>query len=411
VPSFTVTWSSNLARTRRHFSGLPRTFWTLWVGTLVNRLGGFVVPFLSLYLTRSRGLSIERAGAIVSLYGLGLIGAGPLGGLIADRVGRRAAILLGLGAGGACAIMMGFADSIRAIAVCTFFFALLGETYRPGVTAAVADMVPVEDRPRAYGLIYWAINLGFSVAVSVAGLVVAHGYRLLSILDGVTSLFYAAIVLLAVPETRPSGAPHERGPLAGLTVPLSDRVFMGFLLVSFALVCIFWQHQVALTVDITNHGISPATYGRLIAINGIMIVSLQPFSARWLSGIDRAHILAAACVLTGVGFGINAVATTVPLFGVSVAVWTLGEIAHFPTANALISDLAPTHLRGRYMGLSGMVSGIAAVVAPLVGGLVFQSAGRVTIWSGCLVLGLCAAALQLSLGGRMRARLARGAGD
>jgi hypothetical protein len=30
--------------------GLPRPFWFLWAGTLVNRLGYFVAPFLTLYL-------------------------------------------------------------------------------------------------------------------------------------------------------------------------------------------------------------------------------------------------------------------------------------------------------------------------------------------------------------------------
>ncbi|MBN1450950.1 MAG: hypothetical protein JW963_08050 [Anaerolineales bacterium] len=34
--------------------GLPPTYWLLWTGTLINRLGGFVIPFLTLYLTSQR---------------------------------------------------------------------------------------------------------------------------------------------------------------------------------------------------------------------------------------------------------------------------------------------------------------------------------------------------------------------
>jgi MFS family permease len=388
-----------------HLGGLPRTFWTLWVGTLVNRLGGFVVPFLSLYLTRGRGVSIEQAGMVVSLYGLGLIGAGPLGGLIADRVGRRAAMLLGLGVGGICAIALGLVESLEAIAALTFVTALIGETYRPGVQAAVADLVPPADRPRAYGLIYWAVNLGFAVAVTAAGLVVDRGYSLLFFIDGATSLIYAGIVFVAVPETRPRTTRTEPGLLSGLGAPLRDPVFAGFILVSFLLVFIFWQHQVALPVDVTDHGVSAAGYGRLMAINGVLIVLLQPFMSGLLARYDRALVLAGACFTVGLGFGMNVFAEAAPLFGVAIAIWTFGEIAYFPTASALVADLAPAHMRGRYQGLFSMTGGLAAVMAPALGGYTLEHAGRVTVWSACAVLGTIAASLQLGLGSGLRKRL------
>ncbi len=46
-------------------SGLPRTYWLLWLGTLVNRLGGFVIPFLTLYLTSQRGIAVSQAALMV----------------------------------------------------------------------------------------------------------------------------------------------------------------------------------------------------------------------------------------------------------------------------------------------------------------------------------------------------------
>lgn len=52
-------------------TGLPGTYWFLWAGTVVNRLGGFVVPFLTLYLTGQRGISVAQAALMVSLFGAG----------------------------------------------------------------------------------------------------------------------------------------------------------------------------------------------------------------------------------------------------------------------------------------------------------------------------------------------------
>ena len=40
---------------------LPRAYWYIWAGTLVNKLGTFVVPFLALYLTQQRGFSAATA--------------------------------------------------------------------------------------------------------------------------------------------------------------------------------------------------------------------------------------------------------------------------------------------------------------------------------------------------------------
>ena len=64
-------------------------YWTIWLGTLVNKLGSVVVPFLALYLTQERGLPNAEAGALLSLYGAGSILAGLTGGVLADRHGRR----------------------------------------------------------------------------------------------------------------------------------------------------------------------------------------------------------------------------------------------------------------------------------------------------------------------------------
>jgi hypothetical protein len=55
-----------LGRLVPDFGGLPRPFWVLFGSTLVNRVGGFVVVFLAIYLTAVRGLNAAQAGAVIS---------------------------------------------------------------------------------------------------------------------------------------------------------------------------------------------------------------------------------------------------------------------------------------------------------------------------------------------------------
>src|SRR5262245_50535434 len=94
---------------RISIGGLPSTFWILWTGTLVNRLGTFVVPFMALYLTRERGFSEVQAGLVIALHGGGCVFSSLLGGMLADRLGRRIALGLGLWLGAAAILFLGFA--------------------------------------------------------------------------------------------------------------------------------------------------------------------------------------------------------------------------------------------------------------------------------------------------------------
>ena len=70
----------------------------------------------------------------------------------------------------------------------------------------MADLVPEARQPRAYAIVYWAINLGAAVGPALGGLIAERSYTGLFVLDGVSLFAYAAIVLVSVPETRPAVA-------------------------------------------------------------------------------------------------------------------------------------------------------------------------------------------------------------
>jgi MFS family permease len=79
---------------------LSPVFWVLFAGTLINRAANFVGVFLALHLTQDLGTSKATAGWIVGCWGIGSWLASPIAGVLADRIGRRITMLLGLGLGG-----------------------------------------------------------------------------------------------------------------------------------------------------------------------------------------------------------------------------------------------------------------------------------------------------------------------
>ena len=122
--------------------GLPRTYWVIWTGALVNRLGGFVFTFLALYLTEARHFSALDAGTAVASYGVGSFAAAAFGGWLADRKGRRFGILFGTVTGAASLLVLGAMDTLLLVRVAAFFAGFFGDSYRPALNAAIADVVP-----------------------------------------------------------------------------------------------------------------------------------------------------------------------------------------------------------------------------------------------------------------------------
>jgi MFS family permease len=374
------------------FRGLPRPFWVLFAGTLVNRVGGFVLVFLAIYLTEVRGLTPAQAGAIISAYGLGAIGGGPLGGALSDRIGRRPTLVASLIGGGASMLVLGFVTGTTTIVVAATATGLLYEMYRPVVSATVADVVRADDRPRAYGLLYWAVNLGASVAPLLGGLVAARSYCALFAADAATTAMYGVIVWAALPETRPAVSLQSDAARGAVRAILRDRVFLTVCLLTLASCIVFFQSFVGLPIDVRAHGISAAGFGALIALNGVLIVLLQPFAGDLIRGRSRPSVLAVASLLLGCGFGMNAWVGSVPGYAASIAVWTFGEILFAPAASSLVADLAPPDLRGRYQGAFAMAFTGAFAAAPAVGGYVIAHAGARWLWTGCLATGLAVAA-------------------
>jgi len=386
---------------RESVGGLPPTFWWLWTSTLVNRLGGFVVTFLALYLTVDRGFSPAFAGLVASLYGLGGSLASVAGGVLADRIGRRPTLLAAQSATAAATLVLGLVHPAWAIAVTAGVLGFTGNASRPAVSAIMADLVPAADRVRAFSLNYWAINMGFAFSGAAAGLIAAHGYLLLFIGDAATTLLCAVVVFARVPETRPQTVPATATPTAapagagsprtGLVTVLRDRAFMALVGLTFLLAFVANQGNVALPITMGRAGYSPAEYGLVVSLNGLLIVLLQIPVTRFAEGRNRTLMLSVAALLTGCGFGLTAFAGAAWFYALTVTVWTAGEMLSVPANMALVAELSPVHARGRYQGVYSLAWSGASFLAPMTAGYLLTVSGGDAVWLTCALLGVVSA--------------------
>src|SRR5216684_806786 len=333
------------------FSGMPRIFWWLWSGALVSSLATFVFPFLALYLM-SRGFGAQRTGLLVALLGVGSLLAGPVSGTISDHFGRRPAVLIALIGSALAAAWLGVARSVPMVAPGVMVFGLCSSMVYPVVNATVADLMSPDETQRAYGLLYWAQNLGIGISAWLGGAIATRSWLLLFLLDAATTLVFAALVWRRVPETRPAPIAHESGP-RGWRSLLADRALIGFLAAMLVAELVFWQFLFALPIAMARDGLSAEQFGRAVAANCLLIVLVQPWSRR-----------------------------------------------------------APADLRGRYQGAFSLSMSAAMTIAPALGGFVIERLGMQVLWMGCLGVGLAVAVAQLALGAaRRRMPRSRSAGE
>ena len=348
---------------------LPPTVRVLVAGTFINKLGSFIIPFLTIVLKREFRLSGTEVGALVMAYGAGSLVSVLSGGVLTDRLGRRATLLLSLFGSGGAAILLGFSPSIRVFATVLVLFGFVADLYRPAASAIIADLLPSAQRAVGFAGLRMAVNLGFAVGMTLGGLLADWSWRLLFVGDGLTTALYGMLVYFFIPETRPhvaagAGAERSASPTAS---PWRDAVFLQLMGVSFAFGLIFFCHITALPLTITVNGGYPSwVFGALVGMNGLLIALFEMSVVHRLSGRRRLRVAALGASLVGLGFGLSGVFTHWAWYLVTVVIWTAGEIFSTPFKMAFVTDWAPPALRGRYLSLYQATWSVAVALNPIL---------------------------------------------
>ncbi|MFF8833856.1 MFS transporter [Streptomyces sp. NPDC015130] len=383
------------------FRGLPPIVWTIFAGTIVNRLGYLVTPFLVFFLA-SRGVT-----GTDTTYVLGALGAGNLigpvvGGILADRVGRRTTMLIGLTGAAAAQGALFLAPGVWTMAVASLLVSTAGSTVSPAAYALLADAVDSERRQRAYALFGWGVNIGTAVAGVLGGYLAAHGYWLLFAVDAGSMLLYAGVVATRLEEPARAKTPEKDG--IGYGVVLRDRLALLLLPLFGIQLFVYSLTEVALPLAIRDSGLSPAVYGAMAAVNAVLVVALQPFLTARLARLPQLAVQSAGSVLIAVGVALTGLADGIVGYTVSVVVWSLGEVVVAGIAAGVVANLAPAHARGRYQGAFSWTWGVARFGALTVGVAAYTTLGPAVLWWTALLAGSAAAAATLALTKRVDRR-------
>ncbi len=376
----------------------PRQFWLLFTGMLISTVGTSMIwPFLMIYVTEKLNLPLSIATSLNSINSAAMMISVFVSGQLVDRLGRRWAMIISLALNGLVYFLQGQASSYLAFALVMALAGAANPLYRVAADAMVTDLLPPDKRVSGFSLMRMSSNLGISIGPAIGGFINSSSYGLAFYLAAGGMIIYSLLMFFFSHETLPDQAPTTEMPVVregpgGYERVLKDRQFMAFIgiftMVQFCaamvwiLLSVYAKHQ---------YGVNENLYGWIPTTNALMVVLLQlsvtnitrRFSALPVMAFGACfYALATASIGLGQGFW---------AFWMSMVVMTTGELMIMPTASTFIANIAPTNMRGRYMSLFTLSWGIAAGLAPFIGGNLGDAFGPRVTWFAAAGVGTAAA--------------------
>ena len=374
------------------YGGLSRSTWWLALVMLINRSGTMVVPFMTMYMTQHIGVTISKAGFVMSLFGAGAVVGALIGGKLTDKLGYYYIQITTLVGGGIMFIVLGQMHSYSAICIATFLLAFVNEAFRPANSVAVAYYSKEENRTRSYSLNRLAINLGWAVGGGVGGIIASYNYQLLFWVDGLTNLCGAVLLYFVLAPSRNEATEvkiKQEKIVAKTAYQDSNYMIFIFLLFLFAMcffqlfttIPVFYKEQFHLTVFFI---------GMIMTMNGLIISLFEMITVFKLEGKrPLLHFISLGVVLIGIAYLMlnSPVIDKWALAIIIMLLFTFGEILSMPFMNSYFISRTMPHNRGQYAALYTVAWASAQAVGPFIGGLIAENYGYNILWFA--VAGVC----------------------
>ncbi|MGG3886711.1 MDR family MFS transporter [Brevibacillus panacihumi] len=378
--------------------------WSLLAGTFLSRVATYMtMPFLAIYLYKSKGMDADWIGAVIGISFLVGVASSFWGGMISDRYGRYPVMILALLGWALTFLGFAYAESPFAFFLISALNGFFRNIFEPVSKALLSDMTSIEEQATVFHARYLAINAGAALG-PIAGVYLGSAQTAAPFfLTAGTYGFYLLIILLLQARwpqasVRQKEAPDETAITVkqALSVVISDQVFCAFLIGMMFLTAAYAQMESTL---VQYMGSAPGftdgvlLFSYLVTANTVAVLLLQVPVLRLARRFPAMKSLQLGTVLFALGlFGFGLFKSLVPLLFCMV-LFTVGEILCFVMSEVFIQELAPEHAKGTYFGASG-IPFLGQSIGPWFGGYLLKLLGFA---EGHLVFGVLAGMTLLAI--------------
>jgi MFS family permease len=352
----------------------------LYLATIINCFGnGMAFSVFVVYLHNIRGFSITFATLLLGISAIVGLCVSPLWGTLIDRVGPGivgplAFLLSALG----LVLWTGVHTKVEAIIVSLIITVFEGAGWGPGMVM-MTRLVDEQHRQRAYGVNFMMVNIGIGVGLlvsaSIASLQHPASFTVLYLFDAAVTLAAGAIFITLIPHGKPVHQELKEGEVKeGWGTVLRDRRL--FLYTGASLVLILGGYgsvDAGLSLFVVNNlHLSIHVIGIAFFFNTLLIVFGQMWVLNKMEGKSRTKAMALVGLLWFIFWAVLGGSLALPAAIAIVALcatqvlFAIGETILQPAGSALVNEIAPEHLRGRYNAAAGTAWGISGTLAPAI---------------------------------------------
>jgi MFS family permease len=352
-----------------------RTLAAISVAHWVSHFHLFVLPMLFPFLKQQLGVGYIELGFALTVFGVvsGLTQA-PIG-YLADHIGARKVLLIGLTVGGLALIMLGLHLSYVSLIVNAALLGLANSVYHPCDYAILSTHMDEARMGRAFSVHTFAGFLGGAVAPAIMAALVATigGLGALIVAGAVGPVVALLLIAVRIPDASSADrkTDGEPAPQQSIVTPAIIVLTIFFMLLGLS------------DAGISNFGVVALMrgYGVTFSTANIALTAFLGASAAgvlaggYLADRTKRHgNVAAAC------FAINAVimlviaTTSLPSAVLTAAMGIAGFLGGViaPSRDMLVRNAAPPGAAGRAFGIVSTGFNFSGILSPLLFGWIMD---------------------------------------
>jgi MFS family permease len=378
------------------YKGMPKEIYVIFVSKIINALGCFVMPLLTIILTQNVGLSKQMTGFYISLSGLLYLPAAMLGGKLADTIGRKKVIMLFGGLAAGFYILAGFMVPSMPMVYVLMLAGACMVTAGPAHDALIADLTTPETRNGAYALSYMGWNIGFAVGPVIGGMLYKNHLPLVFIGDALTALIALCLIAFFIPETilrtkediidvNRRLEKREEGSILTVLLKRPILIYFGIIMLGYSFAYAQWSFMLPMQT-MQNFSADGAKYfGFIAGFNGLVVMLFTPIVMKIVEGIKSMRRMVYGGLFYALGFGMMGVSHSLTFVFVWAFTFTIGEIILAISVTPFIANHTPVSHRGRMNSVIPMMFGLGETLGPVGMGYALT---YVSIDTGWMLIGI-----------------------
>ncbi len=357
--------------------------------------GGFflIIPLLSVHYVDGLGWSAASIGLVLAIRQFTQQGLTPFSGALADRVGAKPLIAVGMLVRAIGFGAMAFAFTYPVLMLTAIVSSIGGALFESPRAAAVAALTEERERPSYYAKMGVVGGLGITGGTQLGALLLNFDFRYVAMASAASYLLLLAMILIWLP---PVQVAEKGGAFRGLNLAVHDRTFMKY--IGFASGHQFMAAQFSITLPLVALAVAgtPSAVGWVYAVNSAVAVILgYPVPRLAERRLGAAGALVLGVLATAIGLIMIGFSRETFSLLLAVLIYSIGVVLVRPSEQTVIASLANPVALGSYFGVAGLAVAFGGGFGNFAGGVLYDLGARLNMpalpWLLFAAVGLFAA--------------------